>query len=91
MTKLVTYPCNRMLNPAFEKVLGGPSGSPKLREPDEDKRGKGGKQQQDKGFYKWLPGAKLLFGKGNGGPKYDTKLCFREIVKVKPGANQSNF
>ena len=77
-----------MLNPAFEKVLGGPSTS---QEHEIDKRGKGGKMLQNKGTFKWLPGAKLLFGKGNGGPRYDTKACFKEIVKVQPGANQGNF
>ena len=46
---------------------------------------------QDKGTFKWLPGAKLLFGKRKGGPQYDTKACFKEIVKVQPGANQGNF
>ena len=80
-----------MLNPAFERVLGGTSTPQDFKGIEKDKRGKGGKMLQDKGTFKWLPGAKLLFGKGKGGPQYDTKACFKEVVKVQPGANQGNF
>ena len=78
------------LNPAFATALSGGQAA------SSSGAGSGTTQLTDsstsgKVKYRWGSGGSLTFGKGNSGPKYETKAIWAEIHKLKPGLNQGNF
>ena len=85
-----------MLNPAFAKVMGGPSGvsggESSSASQGEEEQGSGGKfkaSSQAAGYvYK---GGLLTFGNPHSGPTYDTKAIWEAIRKVEAGLGKHNF
>lgn len=83
-----------MLHPSFGAAMAGASGAAggsasgtSAPQPTPSPK----KDRDGSNSHRWQSGAFLLFGKGTGGARYDTKLIWPELKKVDSSVNAGNF